>query len=386
MVMLWLEDPSVNVDHLEVISQELITFHVFKLTLKIPNKCETLCLQKLDMLTETEEFASVEFFTIKKIKWLDRAISNIFNERSLNHIINDFLQEINLLICLTDCECTLHKNHFGDREWNKAISCFMLINETVNYPHQGRCPVKTVELSCKFLKLRMFIVEHPNTSWWWCIKALFDHNWGGAPKCWAINIAKNCLFECPILWFCLCIVHQSQHQQTRTISNGIKCTCMSDKFSKCNVGCWIHCALDRYTVDYWNSNIIRTKFVDINSRDIRIVFTTCPEGAVCAWRAHRILSIVGEPSHSAFLTEFEAAVCDWVIWGLACGGDASWDFYGCFRCLRTLIISIYSLKADIFLQMFSPWLSVHHPDLWSLQRTDQREYPHHGGCGHSCAW
>lgn len=89
---------------------------------------------------------------------------------------------------------------------------------------------------------------------------------------------------------------------------------------------------------------ITTEFVDSNnSRDTRIVLTTCPEGAVCARSACRTLSIVGEqrePSCSVFFTDFdEEAVCDWVwvIRGLTrgCGGEESWDFC-CFGCLRTL--------------------------------------------------
>ena len=105
------------------------------LTLKIANKGKTLCFQELNVLAKTEEFASVELFTIKEIKWFDGAVSDIFNKRTLYRIINYFFQEKNLLICLSDCEGTFHENHFRDWEWSEAVSCFMLIDEMVNYPH-----------------------------------------------------------------------------------------------------------------------------------------------------------------------------------------------------------------------------------------------------------
>src|SRR5271168_2727547 len=94
MVKLLLEDPSINVVHLERItwSLKLITFHVFEQhTLKIAYNCKTLRLQKLDMLTKTKKFTETMFFTFKEIIWSCRAISDVFYKRSFNRIINDLL-------------------------------------------------------------------------------------------------------------------------------------------------------------------------------------------------------------------------------------------------------------------------------------------------------
>ena len=232
----------------------MITFHVFVLTLKITNERKSLCLQKLDMLAEAEKVASAMFFVFKEIVRFDGAISDIFNEWSLNLFINNFFQKENLLIGLRDRQRTLYKKHLWDQKWwRNAVSCFMFINKTVNHSHQGRCPTKAIELSRNFRKLRVLIVKHPGTSWWWSIKTLLDSDWSRiwVPKSWTIDVAKNCLFECPIFRFCLQIVHQCDFQWARAISDCIKCARLGYKVWKRHIGWWIHRTFDMYAVNCW---------------------------------------------------------------------------------------------------------------------------------------
>ena len=94
----------------------MINFHVFVLTLKITNERKSLCLQKLDMLAEAEKVASATFFVFKEIVRFDGAISDVFNEWSLNLFINNFFQKENLLIGLRDRQRTLYKKHLWDQK------------------------------------------------------------------------------------------------------------------------------------------------------------------------------------------------------------------------------------------------------------------------------